>query len=199
MWHGPLTFMLHDTESPVEFSPPLPFTQAGSLPARHLDVKSGASGAGRRSEAAYSFVEVAGNFKAYAVGRHRHEPEIRTRLGLPQRTPLVFVAHLLPIPRGLLSTIHVTFAGSTGADELSQDYAEAYASSPFVAARPAGTLPEIKEVVGTPRAAIGFVLLPGGRRAVIVSALDNLLKGAASQAVQNLNRVLGFDEREGLA
>jgi N-acetyl-gamma-glutamyl-phosphate reductase len=162
------------------------------------DVKSGVSGAGKKSEVAYSFAELAGNFKTYSVGHHRHEPEVRQGLNLGDRAPLVFVAHLLPTVRGILATLHVTFTRNMTAAGLTELYQQTYENSPFVRVRPEGDLPELKHVVNTPRAEIGFVLLNGGRRAVIVSVIDNLLKGAASQAVQNFNRVHGFDEKEAL-
>lgn len=163
-----------------------------------VDSKSGVSGAGKKADVAYSFVELSGNFKAYSVGHHRHEPEIRQGLHLGERTTLVFVPHLLPIPRGIYSTMHVGFINPVTAEELTQLYAETYANQPFVQVLPAGKLPELKDVVNTPNAQIGFQLLQGGRRAVIVSVIDNLLKGAASQAVQNFNRMQGYVETEGL-
>ncbi len=161
------------------------------------DSKSGVSGAGRKSDVAYSFAELSGNFKAYSVGVHRHEPEMRQQLGLDGAAGFVFVPHLLPAVRGILSTIHVAFPEPVTPETLAAAYA-VYAETPFVKVRPPGELPELKDVVGTPRNEIGFALLPGGRRAVIVSVLDNLLKGAASQAVQNMNRMLGLLETEGL-
>jgi N-acetyl-gamma-glutamyl-phosphate reductase len=163
------------------------------------DSVSGASGAGKKSDVAYSFSELEGNFKAYGVGVHRHEPEMRQGLGMSQDAPFVFVPHLLPTVRGILSTLHVSFAEPQTPETLTAAYAQPYAATPFVRVRPAGELPELRDVVGTPRAEIGFALLPGGRRGVLVSALDNLLKGAASQAVQNMNRVFGLPEAEGLA
>ncbi len=161
------------------------------------DSKSGVSGAGRKSDLAFSFSELAGNFKAYGVGSHRHEPEMRQELGLSDEAPFVFVPHLLPVVRGILSTLHVTFRAGVSAADVSAAYAR-YESLPFVKVRPAGELPDLASVVGTPRAEIGFAVLPGGRGGVIVSVIDNLLKGAASQAVQNMNRVFGFPETEGL-
>ncbi|HEY8133320.1 MAG TPA: N-acetyl-gamma-glutamyl-phosphate reductase [Thermoanaerobaculia bacterium] len=163
------------------------------------DSKSGVSGAGKKSDLAWSFAELYGNFKAYGVGQHRHEPEIRQGLRLGDRTPLVFVPHLLPTLRGILSTMHVGFTRALTASEIADTYARSYENSPFVRVLPAGQLPELKNVVNTPRCEIGFTLLQGGRRAVIVSVIDNLLKGAASQAVQNFNRMCGFPETEGLA
>jgi len=163
-----------------------------------VDSKSGVSGAGKKADVAYSFVELSGNFKAYGVGHHRHEPEIRQELHLGERTTLVFVPHLLPTPRGIYSTMHVGFTNPVTSEELSRIYADAYAKQPFVRVRPPGKLPELKDVVNTPYAEIGFTLLQGGRRAVIVSVIDNLLKGAASQAVQNFNRMQGYDETSAL-
>jgi N-acetyl-gamma-glutamyl-phosphate reductase len=163
------------------------------------DAASGVSGAGKRSEAAYSFSEISGNCKVYGVGTHRHEPEMRQELGLVEGTAFVFVPHLLPTVRGILATIHVGFSSAQTEGTLERIFSSAYASAPFVDVLPAGELPELKDVVGTPRAAIGFVLLAGGKRAVVVCAIDNLLKGAASTAVQNMNRLLGFPETEGLS
>ncbi|HET9794383.1 MAG TPA: N-acetyl-gamma-glutamyl-phosphate reductase [Thermoanaerobaculia bacterium] len=162
------------------------------------DSKSGVSGAGKKADFAWSFTELFGNAKAYAAGTHRHEPEIRRHLGT-EPVDLCFVPHLLPVPRGILSTLHLGFAGETSAEELAAAFGAAYARSRFVRVLPAGELPELKAVVGTPRAEIGFAVFAGGRRGVVVSVLDNLLKGAASQAVQNFNRMAGFPEEEGLA
>jgi N-acetyl-gamma-glutamyl-phosphate reductase len=163
------------------------------------DSKSGVSGAGKKSDLAFSFTELSGNFKAYGASGHRHEPEMRQELGVPPDAPFTFVPHLLPIARGILSTLHVTFTRPVTGPELTQAYGAAYSSAPFVSALPEGMLPELADVVHTPFAAIGFVLKDGGRRGVVVSVLDNLLKGAASQAVQNFNRVFGFAETEGLS
>ena len=163
------------------------------------DSKSGVSGAGKKSDAAWSFAELYGNFKAYGVGHHRHEPEIRQGLRLGDRAPLVFVPHLLPTFRGILSTMHVAFVRPLTSEEVAAAYARAYSNAPLVRVLPAGELPELKNVVNTPRCDIGYTLIQGGRRAVIVSVIDNLLKGAASQAVQNFNRMCGFAETEALA
>jgi N-acetyl-gamma-glutamyl-phosphate reductase len=176
----PLTYIL-DREQPVI-----------------CDSKSGVSGAGKKSDVAWSFAELYGNFKAYGVGSHRHEPEIRQGLKLGDRATLVFVPHLLPTVRGILSTMHVGFTHQVTDEEIAQIYADAYANAPFVRVREAGKLPELKDVVNTPYCEIGFQLLQGGRRAVVVSVIDNLLKGAASQAVQNFNRMCGYPETEGL-
>lgn len=163
-----------------------------------IDAKSGVSGAGKKSDLAYSFTELFGNFKAYGVGSHRHEPEIRQGLHLGEKATLVFVPHLLPTVRGILSTMHVGFTHAVSDEDVAELYAKSYAGKPFVRVLKAGQLPEMKDVVNTPRCDIGWKLMQGGRRAVIVSVIDNLLKGAASQAVQNFNRMYGFPETEGL-
>lgn len=179
----------------LALKPVLPLLEPGAPVV--ADSKSGVSGAGKRADLAYSFSELAGNFKAYGVGSHRHEPEMRQELGLSGESSFVFVPHLLPVVRGILSTLHVTFRAGVTREEVAAAYAR-YDGLPFVSVRPAGDLPDLASVVGTPRAEIGFALLAGGR-AVLVSAIDNLLKGAASQAVQNMNRVFGLAETDGLA
>ena len=178
----------------LALKPVLPLLEPGASVV--ADSKSGVSGAGKKADVAFSFSELAGNFKAYGVGSHRHEPEMRQELGLSADAPFVFVPHLLPVVRGILSTLHVTFRAGVGPTDVASAYAR-YADAPFVSVRPAGELPDLAGVVGTPRAEIGFALLPGNR-GVVVSVIDNLLKGAASQAVQNMNRVFGFPETEGL-
>lgn len=163
------------------------------------DCKSGVSGAGKKADLSYSFTELAGNFRTYAAAGHRHEPEMRQELGIGAGAPFSFVPHLLPVVRGIFSTLHVVFRRPVEAAEVEALFAAAYLAAPLVSVLPAGTLPELSDVVGTPRAAIGFVLLGGATRGVVVSVIDNLLKGAASQAVQNFNRVFGRAETEGLA
>src|SRR5262249_6373620 len=128
------------------------------------DSASGVSGAGKKAELGYSFAELAGNFKAYGVGKHRHEPESRQALGPAPEAPFVFVPHLLPTVRGILTTLHLSFEDPVDEKVLADVYEAAYADAPFVHVKPAGVLPELKDVVGTPRAEIGFVLLEGGRR-----------------------------------
>jgi N-acetyl-gamma-glutamyl-phosphate reductase len=162
------------------------------------DAKSGVSGAGKRRELEYSFVELAGNFKAYRAGDHPHAPEIRMHLGAANGAPLLFVPHLLPTPRGILTTMYVGFGQAQRFDDLRLRYQEAYASATFVDVEPADRLPELRDVVGTPRARIGLRVLEAGTRGVIVCVLDNLLKGAATQAIQNFNGMFEFEESEAL-
>jgi N-acetyl-gamma-glutamyl-phosphate reductase len=163
------------------------------------DSASGVSGAGRQSSEAYSFCELATNFKAYNIGRHKHEPEMRQALGLAADSDFVFAAHLLPVIRGILTTIHVKLKPGADAAAMTAAYGAAYRDKTFIRVHPAGKLPELKDVAVTPRADIGFSILPDGKRAVIVSAIDNMLKGAASQAIQNMNVMFGLKETEGLA
>ena len=160
------------------------------------DSKSGVSGAGKEPTARTHFVSVADNFSAYSVFGHRHTGEILEQLRI-DAGQLIFTPHLLPIPRGILSTIYVRFAQVQTHESIARVYHEFFAGSPMV--RLYGDhLPEIQDSVRTNYCDIGFQLAPDGRRAVIVSCLDNLLKGASSQAVQNLNVMLGWPESEGL-
>lgn len=163
-----------------------------------VDAKSGVSGAGRSEKLANAFCEVDESVKAYSVGTHRHTSEIEQELSLAANDTVVisFTPHLLPIKRGIISTIYATpKTGITDAD-IADAYAM-YKDEPFVEIC-GGTLPEIKHVTGSNNCAIGFVLDKRTGRLVIVSCLDNLIKGAAGQAVQNMNILCGFDESEGL-
>jgi N-acetyl-gamma-glutamyl-phosphate reductase len=177
-----------------------PWIQAGLVDAEHgiiCDSKSGVSGAGKRPRPNTHFVEVDGDFSAYCVFGHRHTGEVLEQLGLSGGS-LQFTPHLLPIPRGILSTIYVNLARPATAEELEQVLREFYAGKPWVRIFGAARLPQIKFSVNTNYCDIGFALSPDGQRAVLVSCLDNLLKGAAGQALQNMNLMFGFDEKEGL-
>src|SRR6266478_3474980 len=157
------------------------------------DCKSGASGAGKDPRRDLHFVEVDENFKAYGLFTHRHTPEILEHTGLGE-SQLIFSTHLLPLSRGILSTIYVTLAESQTAADIESLYRRFYAGRPMVRIWPAGSLPELQHVAHTNFCDIGFVLDKSGRRLVIVSCLDNLGKGAAGQAVQNFNHMLGIEE-----
>jgi N-acetyl-gamma-glutamyl-phosphate reductase len=160
------------------------------------DSKSGVSGAGKQPTPTTHFVEVADNLSAYGVFTHRHLGEILEQLDL-QDEELTFTPHLLPIPRGILSTIYVRFEQAMTTAEVESIYNKFYANRPWV--RLFGTkLPQIRYSLYTNFCDVGFNLSADGKRAVIVSCLDNLMKGAAGQAVQNLNVMCGFEEREGL-
>ena len=160
------------------------------------DSKSGVSGAGKHPTATTHFVEVADNLSAYGVFTHRHLGEILEQLDL-QDDELTFTPHLLPIPRGILSTIYVRLQQAATSAEIESIYSKFYAGKPWV--RLFGTkLPQIRYSLHTNYCDLGFNLSADGKRVVIVSCLDNLMKGAAGQAVQNMNVMLGFEEREGL-
>lgn len=161
------------------------------------DSKSGVSGAGKTPTSRTHFVEVSDNLSTYSVFGHRHTGEILEQLGIESRH-FQFTPHLLPIPRGIMSTIYVRAARGVSAVELEAALREHYSNSPFVRVYGRGQLPEIKFSLHTNYCDIGFEMEPGGERVVLVSCLDNLVKGAAGQAVQNMNLMLGCDEREGL-
>ncbi|MBF0503779.1 MAG: N-acetyl-gamma-glutamyl-phosphate reductase [Candidatus Omnitrophica bacterium] len=165
-----------------------------------IDAKSGVSGAGRKASVALHFCEVNENFKAYKVLSHQHAPEIEQYLyGLAGRSiPIHFVAHLLPITRGILNTMYVQLKESTTLNQLHALYKKFYKIEPFVRLHPAGEQPEIKNVTNTNFCDLGLALSRDKRMVVITSTIDNLIKGAAGQAVQNMNIMYGFNEIEGL-
>jgi N-acetyl-gamma-glutamyl-phosphate reductase len=160
------------------------------------DSKSGVSGAGKAPTTTTHFMYAADNLSAYAVFGHRHMGEMLEQLEL-EESQIIFTPHLLPIPRGILSTTYVTFREMRETAEVEACFREFYASSPLV--RVSTKLPQIQYSVHTNYCDIGFKLAKDGRRCVIVSCLDNLLKGAAGQAVENMNLMCGWDEAEGLA
>jgi N-acetyl-gamma-glutamyl-phosphate reductase len=161
------------------------------------DSKSGVSGAGKEPTARTHFVSVADNFSAYAVFGHRHTGEILEQLAL-NSGELTFTPHLLPIPRGILSTIYVQLKEPTTPGKIESCFRDFYKGRKFVRIFPASSLPEIQFSVHTNYCDLGFCLAPDGRRLIVVSCLDNLLKGAAGQAVQNMNLMYDWDETEGL-
>jgi N-acetyl-gamma-glutamyl-phosphate reductase len=160
------------------------------------DAKSGVSGAGKAPTAKTHFMSAADNLSAYNVFAHRHTGELLEQIGIAA-DEIVFTPHLLPIPRGILSTIYVRFRKAQTRESVAEVYREFFAASPMVRLYEKA-LPQIQYSVRTNYADIGFHLDAGGTRAVIVSCLDNLLKGAAGQAVQNMNVMLGWPEAEGL-
>lgn len=162
------------------------------------DSKSGVSGAGKAPTAKTHFMYAADNLSAYGVFSHRHTGELLEQLDLAPEQ-ITFTPHLLPIPRGILSTIYVSFKETRQVAEIEECYRKFYADSPLVRLFPAGELPQIQYSVRTNFCDIGFQLAADGRRCIVVSCLDNLLKGAAGQAVQNLNLMYGWNEAEGLA
>jgi N-acetyl-gamma-glutamyl-phosphate reductase len=177
-----------------------PLVEAGWINRKRgivCDCKSGVSGAGKEPKRDTHFIEVNENFRAYGVFTHRHTPEITEHLGLAHEE-FVFTTHLLPVERGILSTLYVWLDPSHKAEEIEALYRKFYADRPMVRTLPAGSLPELQHVAHTNFCDIGFALDPSGERLVIVSCLDNLGKGAAGQAVQNWNGMQGYPETAGL-
>ncbi|HYL85754.1 MAG TPA: N-acetyl-gamma-glutamyl-phosphate reductase [Candidatus Angelobacter sp.] len=177
-----------------------PLTESGWIAPNSTvvcDCKSGASGAGRDPRRDLHFVEVDENFKAYGLFTHRHTPEILEHTGLSE-SQVVFSTHLLPLARGILSTLYVTLGQPQTAADIEALFRRYYAGRPMVRIWPSGTLPELQHVAHTNFCDIGFALDSSGRRLVVISCLDNLGKGAAGQAVQNLNHMLGIEEQTAL-
>ncbi|MGI4755694.1 MAG: N-acetyl-gamma-glutamyl-phosphate reductase, partial [Janthinobacterium lividum] len=177
-----------------------PLLQAGIVDLERgivCDAKSGVSGAGKAATAKTHFMYAADNLSAYAVFSHRHTGELLEQLHLAS-DQIQFTPHLLPIPRGILSTIYLRLKEPSSSAAVEQTLRDFYEGSPMVRVHRAGDLPQIQHVVRSSFCDIGFELGPDGKRMVLVSCLDNLLKGAASQAVQNLNVMCGWNESEGL-
>ncbi len=177
-----------------------PLTQAGWIASDSsvvADCKSGASGAGKEPRKDLQFVEVDENFKAYNLFSHRHTPEILEHTGLSAER-LNFSTHLLPVARGILSTVYVTLSEKRSAEEVETLFRKYYAGRHMVRISASGTLPELQHVTHTNFCDLGFAVGPSGRRLIVVSCLDNLGKGAAGQAAQNWNHMLGIEEHTGL-
>ena len=173
-----------------------PLAASGKVASVLIDAKSGVSGAGRDGGERFSFVNLAENTLPYGVGSHRHQPEIEQELRkLGAAGELTFVPHLLPLDQGLLASCYVELSEPLDEDELRALYAERYAGEPFVEL--VDVPPGVRDVRETNRCQIHIVSL-GERRAGVFAAIDNLWKGAAGQAIQNLNLALGFDEAAGL-
>jgi N-acetyl-gamma-glutamyl-phosphate reductase len=160
---------------------------------------SGVSGAGRSSSADLSFVEVNETVKAYKVGVHQHIPEIKTTLEEITGTSvsITFVPHLIPITRGIYSSIYADISDSLSTADVLKSYERYYSSAPFVRVSDTA-IPEIKNVLYSNYVDIGFRLYPDNNQIMVFAAIDNLAKGAAGQAVQNMNVLFGYDETEGL-
>jgi N-acetyl-gamma-glutamyl-phosphate reductase len=182
----------------------LPLVEAGVVDLGHLvaDAKSGVSGAGRKAELHLSFSEAADNFSAYAVGGHRHWPEIRQGLAQAAKREigLVFVPHLTPLIRGIHATLYARIAREVDFQRL---YEERYAKEPFVDVLPAGSHPDTRSVRAANVCRIALHRPPERSRGasdtlVVLSVIDNLVKGAAGQAVQNMNLMFGLPETQGL-
>jgi N-acetyl-gamma-glutamyl-phosphate reductase len=142
-------------------------------------------------------MNAADNLSAYAVFGHRHMGELLEQLQLT-REQITFTPHLLPIPRGILSTVYIRLNKQCTVDELQSCFDDFYANAPLVRVRRSPHLPQIQHVVRTNFCDLGFHLASDARRLIVISTLDNLLKGAASQAVENMNLMAGFHQQEGL-
>ncbi len=163
------------------------------------DAKSGVSGAGRAPKVGSLYGEVAENFSPYSIGRkHRHLPEMEQQMAQwrPSSPPLIFSPHLLPVKRGILTTLYVPMADSVPTDVLYSCFQEAYEGERFIRVLPLGKLPSLAHVTHTNRCVVGIERTDS--MLIVVSTLDNLLKGAAGQAVQNMNAMVGWPEPLGL-
>ncbi len=177
-----------------------PLIQAGLVDVDHgivSDSKSGVSGAGKAPTSNTHFIHAADNLSAYAVFGHRHTGELLEQLQLTTEQ-IQFTPHLLPIPRGILSSIYVRLKDQTDIAAVTSVLESFYRNSPMVRLHPTPHLPEIQHAVRTNYCDLGFALAPDHKRLLVVSVLDNLLKGAAGQAVQNMNLMCGWNEEEGL-
>ncbi len=178
----------------------LPLLEAGLIDPAHLiaDAKSGASGAGRGANVATLLSEVDSSFKAYGASGHRHLPEISEKLGLLASTDvgLTFVPHLVPMIRGIHATLYGRLRGDAG--DLQALFESRYADEGFVDVLPAGSHPETRTVRGGNMCRIAVHRPQGGDTVVVLSVIDNLVKGAAGQAVQNMNIMCGLPEKQGL-
>ncbi len=179
-----------------------PLAKEGIIDMRTLivDAKSGTSGAGRGAKVPNLFCEVNENMKAYGVASHRHTPEIEEQLGYAsgENVTISFTPHLVPMNRGILATEYATLKKNVKGEEVKAIYDKYYADEKFVRVLGEGVCPETKWVEGSNYVDIGFKLDPRTNRIVMMGAIDNLVKGAAGQAVQNMNLLFGLPESEGL-
>jgi N-acetyl-gamma-glutamyl-phosphate reductase len=179
-----------------------PLAKAGLLVPDSViaDCKSGASGAGRQALLGIAFCEVNDGFRAYKVLEHRHTPEMEQELSLLAGTPVrvTFTPHLVPMSRGILGTLYANLTEPRSEDDLRELYRKFYQGHPFVRLHPAGRLPDTRDVRGANFCDLAVRVAEGGRRVIVISAIDNLTKGAAGQAVHNFNLMAGFPETMGL-
>ncbi len=176
-----------------------PLARAGWLAGQVIaDSKSGVSGAGRKPSLTTSFVEANENLSPYSIGyAHRHIAEMEQELQL-KGGGFVFSPHLLPVSRGILSTMYISLPEGVDEEAVRAAYADAYDGEPFVHLLPAGRVATLQHVVHSNRCAIGLTFVPGTSTLIVTSAIDNLLKGASGQAVQNMNVMFELDETSGL-
>lgn len=165
-----------------------------------IDAKSGTSGAGRQSDVAFSYCEVNEGFKAYSVAVHRHTPEIEQEISrvAGREIKVNFTPHLLPLDRGILTTIYAKLAGKADENSVRETYLKAYRNEPFTNVLDAGKFPNVKHVSGTNMCLLGLAVNKRTHSLIIVTAIDNLVKGASGQAVHNMNIMLGLEETTAL-
>ncbi|MDM5206957.1 N-acetyl-gamma-glutamyl-phosphate reductase [Cytobacillus kochii] len=165
-----------------------------------IDAKSGISGAGRSLSRSSSYAEANENFSAYKVNQHQHTPEIEQQLKVwnKEMEAITFTTQLLPITRGIMATSYVKLKENYSTKQLVELYEHTYQQSPFVRVRPVGNYPSVKEVAGSNHCDIGLHVDERTGRMTIISVIDNLMKGAAGQAVQNANLMFGMEETTGL-
>ena len=165
-----------------------------------VDAKTGVSGAGKGLSAATHFAETNDNFKIYKVNEHQHTPEIEQQLKLWNDAveAITFTTHLAPMTRGIMATMYATASEKTTTEALLQLFHDSYANNYFVRIREAGTFPSTKEVSGSNFCDISLAYDERTNRITVVSVIDNLVKGASGQAVQNMNKMLGIDEKTGI-
>ena len=180
----------------------VPLIEAGTIVAEDIiiDAKSGVSGAGREAKEANLFAEVAEGIHAYGVANHRHAPEIEQGLSRAAGRPIVvnFTPHLMPMSRGILETIYVRLANRVQPDDLRKTLAARFAEEPFVRVLPEGAVPATRHVRGSNYCLLAVFPDRVSGRAIVIAAIDNLVKGASAQAVQNMNLMCGFDETTAL-
>lgn len=162
-----------------------------------IDSKSGVSGAGREAKLGSLFCEVAEGFRPYGVGAHRHQPEIQKEVSKYSHLKIMFVPHLLPMSRGILTTMYSRMGEHLATADVLKMYRDTYGGEPFVRIMDEGEYPDTRFVRFSNYIDIGLKTFPGGR-VVIISAIDNLVKGASGQAIQNMNLSLGLEETAGL-
>ncbi|WP_404452250.1 N-acetyl-gamma-glutamyl-phosphate reductase [Virgibacillus necropolis] len=165
-----------------------------------IDAKTGVTGAGRNASAMTHFSETNDNLKIYKVNEHQHTPEIEQVLSNwnTEVSPVTFSTHLIPMTRGIMSTMYADVTKETNIDQLFELYQESYQDNYFVRIKEQGIFPSTKEVLGTNFCDISLAYDERTNRVTVVSVIDNLMKGAAGQAVQNMNKILGIDEKSGL-
>ncbi len=187
----------YPTASLLAVLPALALVEPGEI---LIDAKSGVSGAGRKVAQAFLYPEVAEGAQAYALGTHRHGPEIDEKLSLASGAPVKvsFTPHLIPMNRGMIATVYVRLKMGQSVQDLRDAFETRYKDEPFVHVEPEGVVPHTRHVRATNHCRIGIFTDRVQGRAVIVSVIDNLTKGSSGQAVQNLNVMMGWDEQTGL-